>query len=198
MRTFKNKELLEQLTNNTLQIIDTVKAEFMSLDTSSLKWKPSKKEWSILECLDHMNIAVEHYLEEVDRKLQSNNETIPEDDAGYVSGRMGNYFVKSMTPTATGEIKSKMRTFKRFEQFDISENDPNKTISKFLDYQGRLIELIKRSKSADLGRVRVKSAIGGWLMFKLGDALRFVVGHNQRHIIQAQNVLSRLNAEVVN
>ena len=93
-----------------------------------------------------------------------------------------------MTPTDEGEIKGKMSTMKKFERFDIVPNEPKKTLDKFLHYQRGLLELLDQAREVDIQRVKVKSAIGSIIMFKLGDAFRFVIGHNRRHIIQAREV----------
>ncbi|MEL7004131.1 MAG: DinB family protein [Bacteroidota bacterium] len=189
MATFKSTQLLDQLRNTTEKLITVATQEFQPLAPEQLLWKPSEKEWNIVECLDHINIGVEHYVLEIDKQFVKGNtgQFIPE----FRSGRMGNYFVKMITPTESGEIKSKMGTMKKFENFSIARDNPHLTIDKFIEYQQKLLKQLEESGSVNLEKVRVKSAIGSLIMFRLGDAFRFIIGHNHRHIIQAQNVLKR-------
>ncbi len=197
MSTFNSSELLNQLEKDTREVIETVKNEFVPLNAEQLHWKPSQKEWSIIECLDHINIGVKHYLTEIAKKLDRAGKTDLNGNETFKSGPMGNYFVKMMAPTQAGGIKNKMATFKKFTQFDISAQQPHETIERFMRYQNELLDLLNRSRKVSLQKNRVKSAIGGWLMFRLGDAFRFIIGHNQRHVIQAQKVLQRMDVKAV-
>ncbi|MEO1051583.1 MAG: DinB family protein [Bacteroidota bacterium] len=193
MKTFEAKALLDQLERDTQVITSIVRKEFSVLDTEALNWKPSPKTWNILECLDHMNIAVEHYLKVVEAGIKTAKNKGWGWRPVFKSSRIGNYFVKSMTPTSTGEIKSKMKTLGKFKAFDIIPDQPNRTIDRFLQNQHTLLDLISRSREIDIQRVKVKSAIGSIITFRLGDALRFAIGHNQRHIIQAQRLIKAMN-----
>ena len=41
----------------------------------------------------------------------------------------------------------------------------------------------------DLGKIKIPISIAPFVKIKLGDTLRFIVYHNERHIVQAQNIL---------
>ena len=60
---------LDQLTNDTRQIIAFVKTEVMGLDEGQLSFKPDSKKWNILECIEHMNIATKHYVDIIQAKV---------------------------------------------------------------------------------------------------------------------------------
>lgn len=104
-------------------------------------------------------------------------------------GLMGNYFVKMIKPKSDGRIPSPMKTMKKFVP-DLKVND--NTIRNFLADQQSIINALELSKELDLNKIKIPSAIGSIVTFKLGDAFRFLIGHNQRHIIQAKRVLESL------
>lgn len=51
---------------------------------------------------------------------------------------------------------------------------------------------LERARGLDLGRVRLPSPLPSpwnrWARLSLGQAYRFVLGHNRRHILQARSV----------
>lgn len=175
---------------NTL-IIDTqqVKKEaeaFQRLDSEELNHKPGPDQWGVLECIEHLNIADAHYIGQFDHKLEDAPESTQSE---FKSGWLGNYFVKMIKPKPDGTIPSPMKTLRKFvPQVNVQYD----TLSKFLEDQDKIIEALERSKSLDLNKVKITSAIGPIVTFRLGDAFRFLIGHNQRHIIQAKRVLEQM------
>ncbi|UXX79601.1 DinB family protein [Reichenbachiella carrageenanivorans] len=182
-------DLIESLIRDTQE----VKAEaerLAALSQKELKQKPSPQEWSVLECIEHLNIADAHYISQFDRKLQIAPES---EESTFKPGWMGDYFVKSIKPRADGTIPSPMKTLKKFQpEIDVHYD----TLSKFIEDQDEIIAALEKSKKLDLNKIKITSAIGSIVTFKLGDAFRFLIGHNQRHMIQAKRALEQVVATV--
>ncbi|WP_456458426.1 DinB family protein [Reichenbachiella sp.] len=178
-------ELLNSLIADT-QAVKNEAIRFSSLSKAELLSKPSPEKWCVLECIEHLNIADAHYIAQFDKKLIN----APHSDRNdFKPGWMGNYFVKMIKPKEDGTIPSPMKTLRKF----IPEiNVQYDTLSKFIEDQDYLIDTLEKSKSLDLNKIKITSAIGSIVTFKLGDAFRFLIGHNQRHIIQAQQVLQQM------
>lgn len=178
-----------ELINSLIEDTKAVKAEalrFSELTKEDLHHKPNENQWSVLECIEHLNIADAHYIKQFDKKFPVG---LKSDHTEFKPGWLGNYFVKSIKPREDGSIPSPMKTLKKF----IPEiNVQYDTLSKFIEDQDYLIEALEKSKSLDLNKIKITSAIGPIVTFKLGDAFRFLIGHNQRHIIQAKRVLAQL------
>ncbi|MEP4095590.1 DinB family protein [Reichenbachiella sp.] len=178
-------DLLNSLIRDTQQVKDEAKA-FESLSKEELNYKPTQEQWSVLECIEHLNIADAHYIGQFDKKLE---DAITSDNPKFKPGWIGNYFVKMIKPREDGTIPSPMKTMRKF----IPEvNVQYDTLGKFIEDQEKLIDALEKSKALDLNKIKITSAIGPIVTFKLGDAFRFLIGHNQRHIIQAQRVLQQL------
>lgn len=188
------KELINNLREDTLYIIEQVETQIKPLSQEPLTFKSLPKQWNILECISHMNIADRHYYDEISKKLKSNNSNAKEKFTG---GALGNYFTKMMKPKENNVIPNKMKTISKFYPvISLLSGNQNTTIDTFLNDQRLLLDLLNQANSVDLEKIKIKSALGGWLMFKLGDAFRFVIAHNQRHILQAMNVLEEYQSTV--
>lgn len=185
----KRLELIESLIADTKQVKSDAQA-FAELSLDDLGAKPGKDQWSVLECIEHLNIADAHYISQFERKLEKAPKS---DHENFKPGWLGNYFVKSMKPKEDGTIPSPMKTLRKF----IPEiNVQYDTLSKFIEDQDTLIQLLEKSKSLDLNKIKITSAIGSIVTFRLGDAFRFLIAHNQRHILQAQRALEKVRVAV--
>ncbi|UXP32716.1 DinB family protein [Reichenbachiella agarivorans] len=183
-------QLIESLKQDTLVIIEEVKA-LAKLDEEILTMKADAKRWSILECIEHLNIADAHYLMQFDKKLRI---ATPSQNMACDSTYLGKLFINKIKPRADGSIPSPMKTMRKFDPDVTVHKD---TISKFLEDQQELLKYLDMCQRLDLQKIKIPSALGAIITFRLGDALQFLIGHNQRHIIQAKNVLKELGQESV-
>lgn len=180
-------ELINTLTEDTHYLIKKVEQEILPLSKEAIIFKPSEDSWSILECIEHINIANKHYHDQIEAKLRDQTTTPKET---YSGGPLGNYFTKMMKPKKDNIIPNKMKTIGKFYPvISLQSENHNTVINAFLKDEQRLLGLLDKARSANLAKIKIKSALGGWLMFKLGDAFRFMIAHSERHILQAMNVL---------
>jgi len=179
--------LIQQLSKMVQQHIQEVE-KFQSLDKTQLNYRQAEGKWSILECLEHLNLYGDFYLTEIEQRILAR----PSANASkktFQSGWLGNYFATSMLPPEDGSKMKTMKTFKDKEPSDGSEL-PISTINRFLEQQKQMLHLLEIAKKADLNKVRTNITIlKGIVRLKLGDTFRFVMNHNERHIIQAKKVL---------
>ena len=172
--------LIADLTERTHETLR--EAESMSqLTSTQLNWKTDPGSWSILECIEHLNLYGNFYLPEIDLRI---SESRYGPDQYFQSGLLGNFFAESMLPR---EKLKKMRTLKSKNPLG-SKLDKN-TITLFIQQQMEILELLERSQKVSLGRTRTAISITKLLKLRLGDTFRFVIYHNQRHIAQAQRVI---------
>ncbi|MEO9964632.1 MAG: DinB family protein [Reichenbachiella sp.] len=178
-------ELIDSLIADTEQVKSEAES-FVMLTQEELKYKPDPDGWCVLECIEHLNIADAHYISQFEKKFS----TAPHsDNPNFKPGWIGSYFVRMIKPKEDGTIPSPMKTLKKFVP---EVNVQYDTLAKFIEDQDLIIEMLNISKKLDLNKVKITSAIGPIVTFKLGDAFRFLIGHNQRHIIQAQRVLQKV------
>ncbi len=158
---------------------------FKSLNNAQLNFKKDEQTWSILECVEHLNLYGEFYLPEIEKQLLKNK---PSASATiFNSGVIGNYFANLMRGK-NGKI-NKMKTFK--------SKNPNHsklnitTLDRFLKQQERLKQLLLQSQEMDLTQIKTAITLSKYLTLRLGDTFRFVVYHIERHIQQANRIIEK-------
>jgi hypothetical protein len=189
MPTFETKALLASLKTDTERNIGLVNHNFLTLGVEALNWKSNADKWSIAECLEHLNIYSQFYLTAFETAIQKGKPG--EHPSHYDSGWLGNYFAESIKLQADGTLKSKMKTPKAYNPAN-SSLDAKQVLNDFLAYQQKTLQLIVAAEQVDLGKLRVPTSLASFISMKLGDAFRFVVFHNTRHIVQASKVLKDL------
>lgn len=170
----------KQLISNLLQMTDeatTRVLQLKQLNTEQLNHKQNAAKWSVLECIEHLNLYGDFYLPEIERRILA--QTPRTTSLVFKSGLIGNYFANMMR--AEGK---KMKTF--------ADKDPANstlsitTIDRFLKQQERLRALLTQAQQIDLTRTRTAISISSLIKLRLGDTFRFLIYHIDRHMKQAE------------
>ena len=51
-----------------------------------------------------------------------------------------------------------------------------------------MIALVEKSRAVNIDRIKVPTALGSMVKLRLGEALRFIVAHTQRHLVQLERI----------
>jgi len=178
----KSTELIEDLKETTNNLIETATA-FQKLSIQDLNLRLTNESWSILECVEHINLYGEFYLKEFEKRILTSKHQ-PEEF--HKTGIIGNYSTNSMLPK-NGKTPMKMKTFKHMNP--IHSNLELTVLDKFIKQQENFIKLLDEAIKVNLTKTKCSLTIRG-IKFRLGDALRFYAFHNVRHIHQAKNILT--------
>lgn len=176
-----NNILIEELLSLTEDSIQSVK-KFKELPVNQLNFKKSSNEWSILECIEHLNLYGDFYLPEIEKQILANKNNA--ETTIFKSGIIGNYFAGLMK-VKKGEIK-KMKSPK--DKNPLNTELTITTLDRFLKQQELLKSLLHQAKTIDLSKVKTAISLTTILKLKLGDTFRFYVYHIERHILQAERV----------
>jgi hypothetical protein len=167
-----------------------VEESFYYQNEEQLTAKMSEDKWSAVQCFEHLNLCNTHYINEINKALPKLSPT--QKDLKYSAGLVGSYMIKSMRPS-DGSIKNKMKTFKTVRP--LAEREPGAIVKAqpvFTDFFADLDTfqtLLISLKGKNIQSVKVKSLVGNIIRFKVGDALLFLLAHNDRHILQAIKAL---------
>lgn len=168
--------LLVDLTNRTLQLIQEAEG-FRDKPEEVLNYKQDAESWSILECLEHLNLYGRFYLPEIAKRISESKE---KSEPVFKSGWLGNYFANSMLPKAK---LNKMKTFKNMNP--LNSRLDKKVIEEFLEQQATLLQLLEKARKISLNKTKTGITLSKLIKLRLGDTFRFVIYHNQRHMVQA-------------
>ena len=183
MKKFKSEELINQLEADVRQLMAAAE-HLQQADSVKLGYPPEEGKWSAAQALEHLNMYSRFYLPAIERSMVQ----IPKEvNAWFVPGFFGDYFTNMMMPKNVYEVKNKMKTMKSFR--------PERAVNvegvfkEFFDHQKKLLHLMETARKRNLETVRVPTTISKLIRLKLGDVFRFLVAHEQRHMIQARNAI---------
>ena len=175
----QSEQLIQSLVEQTRQIINQVE-QLKKLDAEQLNFRTHEMSWSILECLEHLNLYGEFYLPEIEKSIQPSKSKW---ESEFKSGFLGSYFAKSMLPKAK---MSKMKTFK--DKNPINSKLDKTVIDHCIKQQIEILELLNQSRAISLNQVRIKTSIAAFIRLKLGDTFQFLINHNIRHLKQIETL----------
>ncbi|GAA4347749.1 DinB family protein [Hymenobacter saemangeumensis] len=175
---------LTSLQDATQQLRATAQAELEPLELTLLNYKPSPTAWSILECLEHLNRYSRYYNPQLAKALTRPAAPARAQETGY--SWLGRKSVAMMRPENT----KKQTTFKHMNPS--GSRLGREVVSEFLAHQTQLLDLLAQAQQADLNRKAIPVEFFRLLKLRLGEALEFVVVHQQRHLQQALRVKAGL------
>ena len=170
-------DLINDLTERTLKIQSTLK-NLGTFSIDDLNKRDHPDAWSAFECIAHLNIYGDFYIPEITKKIAQSGNKIP--STVFKSGILGNYFVKMVGPL---DASKKMKTLSSANPLGSALNIS--TLHKFDKQQSAMLEILKNAATVNLNKTRTGISIAPWIKIKLGDTLRVVILHNQRHMEQA-------------
>jgi hypothetical protein len=175
-------DLLTELKDITVKGIQVAENVFVTAPHGVLHFKESEKSWSVLECLEHLNLYSEFYNPYIKKAIQKGvlSKSLP--GTTFKSGLLGDYFAKMMKIGNQGQIK-KYPAFKSKNPSNF--NLPANVLERFISQQKETLELLNMAENINLEEVKIPTTISTLIKLKLGDGFRFVIYHNERHVAQA-------------
>lgn len=171
-------ELINELRGLTQEAKAQV-LEFKTYPLAQLNYKSSAVDWSILECIEHLCLYGKFYLPEIENRIMNGE---PVGKAQFKSSFLGNYFVNMIKASNTKKIKATKQMDSTGFELSIA------TLNKFIKQLEWLDSLLIKSKTVDLNKVKTAISLSNFIKLRLGDTLRFLVYHNERHILQAKRI----------
>lgn len=156
-----------------------------ALPLGELEQRPGPKEWSAMEVMEHLNILSGHYMRRLCRaysgaKVTSRNTFVP--------GYWGEKLTTAMRPLEDGTIPGPMRTLWFFEP-KAAQDKGKQSLRDFHALLAEQILLLEMAFTHGLEGPRITSTLGPVLRFKIGDAFRFMIAHQERHFLQIDRAL---------
>jgi hypothetical protein len=185
----ENNILIDDLLRRIEKSTEKVKQfEALTIDQLNLK---KGNEWSILECLEHLNLYGDFYLVEIEKRVISRKNV--SGSTKFKSGLMGNYFANLMEVKEGKITKMKSPKDKNPSNTILSVT----TITRFLKQQERLTALLNQCRTIDLTRTKAAISLTNLVKLRLGDTLRFYTYHIERHVLQAARVMAEQRIKIV-
>ncbi|MBO9595044.1 MAG: DinB family protein [Niabella sp.] len=183
--TIQSQPLLDALTGLSKEHIRFAET-LQTLPDATLTRRPAAGGWNVLECIEHLNRYSAYYLEAIQTCIRNAGS---QPSAVYKPGWLGNYFSKVIHPDTSAK---KMKTPAPMNTQDAPLT--RSVLTAFISNQQQLTGLLKAAQQVDLGKEKTGTSLSKLIRLKLGDTLRFVVYHNERHTRQARKALAGAHA----
>ncbi|MBE2221946.1 MAG: DinB family protein, partial [Anaerolineae bacterium] len=166
-------------------------AVFQSLSDEQLNWQPDPKEWSILQCFDHLNLTHAYYRPKIEAALQNPVKAKPDEDMYKPSfwGRIYMHFAfnPKYSFAAQGEMVPETA------RLELAETAVSRQVLEtYLNKQTELLQTLDQCADVDLRHTPIPIATG--VKFNLGDVLKVLVYHDELHFGQARGVLEQMDS----
>jgi hypothetical protein len=176
-------QIIQECITSTKANVERALRKFSSLSEKQMNWKPGPDSWSIGECISHLINSNALYLSKIESIIASNT-SAPAKDFSYKQSFVGKLIVKGVTPA--NERKSK--TFKVF--FPDASEISKSIINDYAASSQKFIELAYKLRHLDLTKLKLSSPVNKVLRMNLGDPLILIPKHDERHLNQAERVMS--------
>ncbi len=186
MKKYKSEDLIAGLQADVRQL--AAAAESMKgMDKIKLGYPLTNGKWTAVQALEHLNMYNRYYLPAIETAIK---ESKTGRSAWFNPGTLGNYFTNMMKPSNVFEVKNKMKTQKSYNP--PAALNAEKVIAEFSVHQQKLESLLDACRNHDMNAIRIPITVSKFIKFKLGDTFRFLIAHEQRHLVQARNAIHAL------
>ena len=167
---------------------DEARAVAGGLTPDQLRWRPTDDRWSIAECLEHLVLTGDVYLEALDEAIGRGRSRGLTADGPYRPSRIGKWVARSLEPPPGLKLPAPGIIRPELEPEQARSDERADPLTAFLDLREGFRKRLRAADGLDLGRIRMSSPFLRLLRFDLGSGFRIVAAHERRHLWQARRV----------
>lgn len=187
----------EQLDDLARQWV-AVRATFVALDAavSEADWgrRPEAAAWSVAECVAHLNLTSAAMVPALRTALEEAKRLPPMSGVRYRGTLVGRLLAASMGPVKqiAGIKLGKVRTPPPFVPgAELARAEVRRNFLAWLEAEESLVQA---ARGLAIDAVRVESPFKAGVFYDAYSALRIVVLHEKRHLVQAERAHAALRA----
>jgi hypothetical protein len=151
------------------------------LTPSQLNWQPAPASWSIGQCLDHLRLTNEVYLQAISAALPPQPDHAVQE---ITPGRFSRWFIRSFVDESTSQSKRAHAPKKIVPASAVDSH----ILDLFLASNQPTRDLIHRAAAYDVNSIRFKNPFIPLVRFTVGTGLEAATRHQGRHLLQAERV----------
>ncbi len=175
-----------------LEQIAAIKAEgkaiVAGLTEDQLNRHPAEGSWSILDCLEHLNVGVTTALPAFDRSIAEGRDRNQTSSGPFSYGWFSRMMVASMEPPP----RFRMRAPRLIRVQAGPVRRSVEIVPEFARIRDQLADRVRAADGLDLARVKTISPINRLIRMPIGAYFNFILAHDRRHLWQAGNVRKSL------
>jgi hypothetical protein len=184
MAVFSRQGLITELLDRT-EVLKASTQPFLRLPDEQLYFQPGPGKWSIPEIYGHLNLCLDQYI----RSILSRIALAPDHPSDvYRSSWLGDWLYERIMPRADGSV-FKLKSLQAHSPAVKAPPDGREEIEAFQRHCDALDDILRHVWTKDLRRIKIPFLLNGLIRLRLGDMLRFLVAHGERHLLQAQRIM---------
>ena len=171
------KTQLDAASEKAVSIVNGVNFEL-------LKKRPQPAQWSIAECLVHLNLSSQaeiNVLSETCRQMPDKRTRV---ESRFKMDLLGRFLKWTLEPPPISIFK--MKTTEQFQPLDVKS--PGEALPTFLDLQEQLKACADAVNGLPLDRIKVVSPFNRKIKYNLLSFFHILLAHERRHLWQAERV----------
>jgi hypothetical protein len=161
--------------------------KFKTLSESQINWKPSRGNWSIAECVDHLIVTNKLYSKEFEKRF---GEKLIETDCAKTEVQhkwLCQFIIKSVDPANAKKVST-------FGVFMPSLSSHSKEVfDSFSNLQNQFINLLINTENLNLNEYVMSSPAVKIIKENFCDVLEIIRLHDRRHFNQAEKLFNHPN-----
>ena len=162
---------------------DEATRAFGQFSPEQINWEPSEGEWSIGQCFDHLIRSDQAFVPIIEailagRRRQSAWERMP-----LLPSFFGRFLIRALRPDSGWKTMARP-TFSPSRSQIAAD-----IVGRFLEQQRRLLGLMEATRGLDLNGITITSPVSRVITYRLMDAYRIILVHEQNHVAQAKRVM---------
>jgi hypothetical protein len=186
MTDFNKKALLTGL-HDRIEVVRNNMQSFLRLSNEQFNYRPTPGTWSIAGVFEHLVITHRIYLHTINSLLTHAPVNAKE---SFKSNWLGNWVYKKIMPRPDGTVfRMKAR---KLQQPGTHVLDGTAVLNNYMKQLDEFDHVLELSYYVDLQKLKIPFSFTKLIKLQLGDNLRFIVAHNERHLLQAQKILKQL------
>lgn len=185
-------ENLPMLSQSTIDRIDRITSDFKlsfgTLSQEQLNYKPNANTWSIAQNIDHLIVINNTYYPIFDGLINGQYSAPIHGRLGFMVRFFGRFILQSVRP----DRKQKIKTFPIWEP---STFELNQELNLFEKHQEELKNKIRSIENFLGKKTVIHSPASRKIVYTLDKALDIICTHEERHLVQANELKSQLMAQ---
>jgi len=155
------------------------------LTAEQLTKRPDRTKWGIAECVVHLNMTASDHLPLITAAIQRGREAKLFGRGPFDLGILGPLLMR-----ATADIRVPAP---RKVAHPVPIGDASRLLSDFMHVQDEWTRLIKEAEGLNLEKIKIRSPYYfGLLRTRLCANFSWLIAHQRRHLLQAENVKKQL------
>ena len=184
MALFSRTTLITDLLDRT-ELLKVNTRALGRLSDDQLRWSPGPGKWSISEIYAHLNLCLDQSI----RLILARVTLAPDNSSdAYRSGWLGDWIYDRIMPRPDGTVLK--RRARKAWCADGAKIDAREELSLFERHCDALDDILRHAATKDLRRITIPFYFPRPVQLRLGDMLRYLVAHGERHLLQAQRMMT--------